>query len=137
MLRAGMIGCTQPRRVAAMSVAKRVAEEFGCDLGQEVGYTIRFEDCTGPSTVIKYMTDGMLMREYLAVRTQCPCISRRRDAVDAAAREDIAPRRHRRGTSQVSSHRTATSGGTPRSSSTRPTNGRSTRMSYLDYSRTW
>ena len=68
MLRAGMIGCTQPRRVAAMSVAKRVAEEFGCDLGQEVGYTIRFEDCTGPSTVIKYMTDGMLMREYLAVR---------------------------------------------------------------------
>ena len=64
----GMIGCTQPRRVAAMSVAKRVAEEFGCDLGQEVGYTIRFEDCTGPSTVIKYMTDGMLMREYLAVR---------------------------------------------------------------------
>ncbi|CAH0380214.1 unnamed protein product [Pelagomonas calceolata] len=62
----GMIGCTQPRRVAAMSVAKRVAEEFGCDLGQEVGYTIRFEDCTGPSTVIKYMTDGMLMREYLA-----------------------------------------------------------------------
>ena len=71
MLRAGMIGCTQPRRVAAMSVAKRVAEEFGCDLGQEVGYTIRFEDCTGPSTVIKYMTDGMLMREYLAVRTQC------------------------------------------------------------------
>ena len=62
----GMIGCTQPRRVAAMSVAKRVAEEFGCDLGQEVGYTIRFEDCTSPSTIIKYMTDGMLMREYLA-----------------------------------------------------------------------
>merc|ERR1719410_473878 len=60
------IGCTQPRRVAAMSVAKRVAEEYGCRLGQEVGYTIRFEDCTGPSTVIKYMTDGMLMREYLA-----------------------------------------------------------------------
>ena len=54
-----------------MSVAKRVAEEFGCDLGQEVGYTIRFEDCTGPSTVIKYMTDGMLMREYLAVQDQC------------------------------------------------------------------
>lgn len=62
----GMIGCTQPRRVAAMSVAKRVAEEFGCELGQEVGYSIRFEDCTSPSTVIKYMTDGMLMREYLA-----------------------------------------------------------------------
>lgn len=62
----GIIGCTQPRRVAAMSVAKRVAEEYGCELGQEVGYTIRFEDCTSPSTVIKYMTDGMLMREYLA-----------------------------------------------------------------------
>lgn len=62
----GMIGCTQPRRIAAMSVAKRVAEEFGCQLGQEVGYTIRFEDCTSPSTQIKYMTDGMLMREYLA-----------------------------------------------------------------------
>merc|ERR1719305_561693 len=62
----GIVGCTQPRRVAAMSVAKRVAEEFGCELGQDVGYTIRFEDCTGPSTVIKYMTDGMLMREYLA-----------------------------------------------------------------------
>lgn len=62
----GIIGCTQPRRVAAMSVAKRVAEEFGCQLGQEVGYTIRFEDCTSPSTLIKYMTDGMLMREYLA-----------------------------------------------------------------------
>ena len=61
----GKIGCTQPRRVAAMSVAKRVAEEFGCRLGQEVGYTIRFEDCTTPETVIKYMTDGMLLREAL------------------------------------------------------------------------
>ncbi|KAJ1526803.1 hypothetical protein ONE63_008374 [Megalurothrips usitatus] len=61
----GKVGCTQPRRVAAMSVAKRVAEEFGCRLGQEVGYTIRFEDCTSPETVIKYMTDGMLLRECL------------------------------------------------------------------------
>ncbi|GLC45966.1 hypothetical protein PLESTB_001624100 [Pleodorina starrii] len=61
----GKIGCTQPRRVAAMSVAKRVAEEFGCRLGEEVGYAIRFEDCTGPETVIKYMTDGMLLRECL------------------------------------------------------------------------
>ena len=59
----GKIGCTQPRRVAAMSVAKRVAEEFGCLLGQEVGYTIRFEDCTTNETIIKYMTDGMLLRE--------------------------------------------------------------------------
>ncbi|VDM61265.1 unnamed protein product [Angiostrongylus costaricensis] len=63
--RKGRIGCTQPRRVAAMSVAKRVAEEFGAKLGQEVGYTIRFEDCTSQDTIIKYMTDGMLLRECL------------------------------------------------------------------------
>lgn len=61
----GIIGCTQPRRVAAMSVAKRVSEEVGCRLGAEVGYTIRFEDCTSPETKIKYMTDGMLQREIL------------------------------------------------------------------------
>jgi ATP-dependent RNA helicase DHX8/PRP22 len=61
----GRIGCTQPRRVAAMSVAKRVSEEVGCRLGQEIGYTIRFEDCTSPETRIKYMTDGMLQRECL------------------------------------------------------------------------
>lgn len=61
----GRIGCTQPRRVAAMSVAQRVAEEFGCRLGEEVGYAIRFEDVTSPQTVIKYMTDGMLLRECL------------------------------------------------------------------------
>lgn len=41
-----MIGCTQPRRVAAMSVAKRVSEEMQCKLGDDVGYAIRFEDCT-------------------------------------------------------------------------------------------
>ncbi|KFM27366.1 putative pre-mRNA-splicing factor ATP-dependent RNA helicase [Auxenochlorella protothecoides] len=62
---AGKIGCTQPRRVAAMSVAKRVSEEVGCRLGEEVGYAIRFEDCTSQATVIKYMTDGMLLREAL------------------------------------------------------------------------
>ncbi|PWA55988.1 DNA/RNA helicase, ATP-dependent, DEAH-box type, conserved site-containing protein [Artemisia annua] len=61
----GKIGCTQPRRVAAMSVAKRVAEEFGCRVGEEVGYSIRFEDRTCQETVIKYMTDGMLLREIL------------------------------------------------------------------------
>ncbi|VDM39479.1 unnamed protein product [Toxocara canis] len=59
------IGCTQPRRVAAMSVASRVAEEMGVKLGIEVGYSIRFEDCTSEKTVIKYMTDGMLLREFL------------------------------------------------------------------------
>lgn len=57
--------CIRPRRVAAMLVAKRVAEEFGCRLGEEVGYAIRFEDCAGPDTVIKYMTDGMLLREII------------------------------------------------------------------------
>ncbi|GMS91156.1 hypothetical protein PENTCL1PPCAC_13331, partial [Pristionchus entomophagus] len=61
----GIIGCTQPRRVAAMSVAKRVAEEMGVECGQECGYAIRFEDCTSENTVIKYMTDGILLRECL------------------------------------------------------------------------
>ena len=61
----GEIGCTQPRRVAAKTVATRVAEEFGCRLGEEVGYSIRFEDCTTRRTKIKYMTDGILLREAL------------------------------------------------------------------------
>ncbi|XP_072396824.1 pre-mRNA-splicing factor ATP-dependent RNA helicase DHX16 [Diabrotica undecimpunctata] len=60
------IGCTQPRRVAAMSVAARVAQEMGVKLGNEVGYAIRFEDCTSERTVIKYMTDGTLHREFLS-----------------------------------------------------------------------
>ncbi|XP_074601058.1 DEAH-box helicase 16 lethal (2) 37Cb [Brevipalpus obovatus] len=60
------IGCTQPRRVAAMSVAARVAEEMNVKLGHDVGYSIRFEDCTSERTVIKYMTDGMLLREFLS-----------------------------------------------------------------------
>ncbi|XP_048585628.1 putative pre-mRNA-splicing factor ATP-dependent RNA helicase PRP1 [Nematostella vectensis] len=59
------VACTQPRRVAAMSVAQRVADELDVTLGQEVGYTIRFEDCTGPRTALKYMTDGMLLREAM------------------------------------------------------------------------
>lgn len=62
----GMVGCTQPRRVAAMSVAKRVADEVGVKLGEEVGYAIRFEDCTSNKTIIKYMTDGILLRESLS-----------------------------------------------------------------------
>jgi pre-mRNA-splicing factor ATP-dependent RNA helicase DHX16 len=61
----GKIGCTQPRRVAAMSVAARVAEEMNVRLGHEVGYSIRFENCTSKSTLIQYMTDGMLLREIL------------------------------------------------------------------------
>ncbi|KAL9029554.1 MAG: hypothetical protein Q9196_002218 [Gyalolechia fulgens] len=61
----GLIGCTQPRRVAAMSVAKRVSEEMEVKLGGLVGYAIRFEDCTSKETSIKYMTDGVLLRESL------------------------------------------------------------------------
>jgi pre-mRNA-splicing factor ATP-dependent RNA helicase DHX38/PRP16 len=61
----GIVGCTQPRRVAAMSVAKRVSEEMETELGDKIGYAIRFEDVTGPNTVIKYMTDGVLLRETL------------------------------------------------------------------------
>ncbi|CEF88485.1 DEAH-box ATP-dependent RNA helicase prp43 [Fusarium graminearum] len=60
-----LIACTQPRRVAAMSVAQRVADEMDVTLGEEVGYSIRFEDMTGPQTMLKYMTDGMLLREAM------------------------------------------------------------------------
>ena len=63
--KSGLIGCTQPRRVAAMSVAKRVSEEMEVKLGGLVGYAIRFEDCTSKDTKIKYMTDGVLLRESL------------------------------------------------------------------------
>ncbi|KAL7551372.1 hypothetical protein ACHAWF_014571 [Thalassiosira exigua] len=76
----GIVGCTQPRRVAAMSVAKRVGEEVAAmareggkrapdaerdSLGGTVGYSIRFEDQTSDHTVVKYMTDGVLLRESL------------------------------------------------------------------------
>ncbi|THU74176.1 hypothetical protein C4D60_Mb04t30590 [Musa balbisiana] len=61
-----LVGCTQPRRVAAMSVAARVSQEMGVKLGHEVGYSIRFEDCTSEKTIMKYMTDGMLLREFLS-----------------------------------------------------------------------
>ena len=62
---AKMVACTQPRRVAAMSVSRRVADEMDVVWGQEVGYSVRFEDNTGPQTVLKYMTDGMLLREAM------------------------------------------------------------------------
>jgi pre-mRNA-splicing factor ATP-dependent RNA helicase DHX38/PRP16 len=74
----GMVGCTQPRRVAAMSVAKRVSEEVAAgvkekgeelterdELGGTVGYAIRFENQTSDHTLICYMTDGVLLRESL------------------------------------------------------------------------
>jgi len=59
------IAITQPRRVAAMSVARRVSEELDVKLGEEVGYSIRFEDVFSQKTLIKYMTDGMLLREAI------------------------------------------------------------------------
>ena len=59
----GMIGCTQPRRIAAITVARRIAEEMGEDLGLSVGYKIRFDDRTGKSPLIKIMTDGILLME--------------------------------------------------------------------------
>uniref|UniRef100_A0A7N6B8K7 RNA helicase n=1 Tax=Anabas testudineus TaxID=64144 RepID=A0A7N6B8K7_ANATE len=62
----GNIGITQPRRVAAITVAQRVAQEMQCTLGREVGYQVRFDDCTSQDTVVKYMTDGCLLREILA-----------------------------------------------------------------------
>jgi pre-mRNA-splicing factor ATP-dependent RNA helicase DHX15/PRP43 len=65
-LSSSQVACTQPRRVAAMSVAKRVADEMDVKLGEEVGYSIRFDDVTGPKTILKYMTDGMLLREAMS-----------------------------------------------------------------------
>lgn len=59
------VGCTQPRRVAAMSVAARVAEEMGVKLGSEVGYSIRFENNVSDKTILEYMTDGMLLRHFM------------------------------------------------------------------------
>ncbi|EGD97628.1 pre-mRNA splicing factor RNA helicase [Trichophyton tonsurans CBS 112818] len=63
--RGKLVACTQPRRVAAMSVAERVANEMDVKLGEEVGYSIRFEDKTSSKTILKYMTDGMLLREAM------------------------------------------------------------------------
>lgn len=60
-----VIGVTQPRRVAAVSVATRVASEMGCELGTKVGYAIRFESRTAKDTKIKYMTEGILVSEAL------------------------------------------------------------------------
>src|SRR4051812_25918398 len=59
----GLIGVTQPRRIAATSVATRVASELQCELGHEVGYQIRFEERTSPRTYVKFMTDGILLAE--------------------------------------------------------------------------
>src|SRR5690606_13669539 len=59
----GMIGHTQPRRIAARTVAMRIAEELGSAPGTDVGYKVRFGDHTGPRTYVKVMTDGILLAE--------------------------------------------------------------------------
>lgn len=61
----GCIGITQPRRIAAVSIARRVAQEQGVKPGKLVGYCVRFEDCTSSHTKIKYLTDGMMVREAM------------------------------------------------------------------------
>ncbi|MBU6248759.1 MAG: ATP-dependent RNA helicase HrpA [Xanthomonadaceae bacterium] len=60
---AGMIGCTQPRRLAARSVANRVAEELGTGIGDQVGFQVRFTDKVSERTLVKFMTDGILLAE--------------------------------------------------------------------------
>lgn len=61
----GILGITQPRRVATISVAERVSEEMNCSLGSTVGYQVRFDDCTSQKTDIMYLTDGCLLRHTL------------------------------------------------------------------------
>lgn len=65
---AGMVGCTQPRRIAARSVARRVAEELQVPLGGAVGFQVRFNDTVSEHTAIKFMTDGILLAEIQADR---------------------------------------------------------------------
>src|SRR5262249_19058581 len=61
----GLIGHTQPRRIAAQSLASRLASEIGTSVGDLVGYQVRFVDRTGPRTLVKLMTDGVLLRELV------------------------------------------------------------------------
>ena len=65
---AGLIGCTQPRRIAARSVARRVAEELSTELGQRIGFQVRFSERVSESTQVKFMTDGILLAEIHADR---------------------------------------------------------------------
>ena len=65
---AGMIGCTQPRRIAARAVARRVAEELQVPLGGAVGYQVRFNDRVSEDTAVKFMTDGILLAEIASDR---------------------------------------------------------------------
>lgn len=61
--RSGIIGVTQPRRVAVLATARRVAFELGVGLGKEVGFQVRHDKRVGDSCSIKFMTDGILLRE--------------------------------------------------------------------------
>ncbi|KAK5773800.1 RNA helicase PWA37_003853 [Arxiozyma heterogenica] len=61
----GSIAVTQPRRVAAINLATRVASEYGCNIGSYVGYSVRFDNTTSSTTKLKYLTDGMLLRELM------------------------------------------------------------------------
>lgn len=74
--RRGLIGCTQPRRVAAITVAQRLAEELGEDLGRSIAYKIRFDEKSGPRPLVKVMTDGILL-----VETQTDRLLRRYDTI--------------------------------------------------------
>jgi ATP-dependent helicase HrpA len=65
---AGIIGCTQPRRIAARSVARRVADELGTQIGAAVGFQVRFNEQVGEQTYIKFMTDGILLAEIQSDR---------------------------------------------------------------------
>lgn len=60
-----LVACTQPRRLAAVDVAARVADEMDVKLGEEVGYSVRFDDKSCDKTLLKYITDGLLLKEAL------------------------------------------------------------------------
>src|SRR6185312_9608580 len=65
---AGLIGCTQPRRLAARSVARRVAEELGTPLGEQVGFQVRFNDQVSERTLVKFMTEASCSPRRRAIR---------------------------------------------------------------------
>ena len=64
-IKTGLVAVTQPRRIAAISVAQRVSEETDTILGEIIGYSVRFDERSTQQTLIKYMTDGMLIRELM------------------------------------------------------------------------
>jgi ATP-dependent helicase HrpA len=87
--RRGRIGCTQPRRIAAVTIAARIAEERGEPLGRSVGYKIRFDDRTSRDTRIKVLTDGMLLAETQSVSPEMMTTWCRRMASTISARRAV------------------------------------------------